>query len=73
LESVGAVTTYLRLQKAGYKPGMNLLYALVGAMENRHWTDVAKHERERLLNELEVTQELEQMFAGPESKDSEDA
>ncbi|WP_223671129.1 TfoX/Sxy family protein [Kangiella shandongensis] len=72
LESVGAVKAYLRIQKAGYKPSMNLLYALVGALEDRHWADVAKLERERLLNELEMAQELEQMFAG-ELKDKEDA
>jgi len=32
---------------------MNFLYAMVGALENKHWIKIAKTERERLLMELE--------------------
>lgn len=54
LADVGAVQAYLRLKKqAAPNTSLNFLYALVGALENRHWMDVAKTDKARLLFELE--------------------
>ncbi len=60
LGEMGAVQAYIKLQKEGsIKPSMNFLYAMVGAIENVHWMEIAKSERERLLMELEGYKELE--------------
>jgi len=68
---VGAVRAYLRVQSlaginSGVKPGMNLLYALVGAIENRPWQEVARTEKGRLLSELESFREMDLLFKNAE-------
>ena len=67
LVEVGAVRAYLRVQSlpglnSGVKPGMNLLYALVGAIEDRPWQEVARSDKPRLLIELECYREMDQLF-----------
>jgi len=61
LREKGAVASYLLLKKHGgdFKPSLNLLYALVGAIEDRDWRDVARNDRERLLNELAAASEFQ--------------
>ncbi len=60
LRELGPVRVYLRLKGEGsINPSLNLLYAMVGALENRHWTDISQSEKARLLMELEGYQELE--------------
>ena len=59
LEKIGAVSAYLKLNNQSImKPSLNLLYAMVGALENKHWTKVAKNDKYRLLMELEDLKEL---------------
>lgn len=60
LEKLGPVKTFIKLQKEStlIKPSLNFLYALVGALEDRDWKDVAKKEKQRLLIELDSYQEL---------------
>ena len=59
LRSIGAIPAFLRLREhPGIKPGLNFLYALVGALEGRRWSEVARADRQRLLFELEDYQEL---------------
>lgn len=59
LASRGAVRAYLELQDAGIgQPSLNLLYAMVGALENRPWQTVAREDKIRLLNELEGLRQL---------------
>ena len=63
LESTGAVRAFIKLKKAGNsKPSLNFLYAMVGALENTHWADIAKTEKGRLLMELEGYRELEEIL-----------
>ncbi|MEE8058462.1 MAG: TfoX/Sxy family protein [Pseudomonadales bacterium] len=63
LEKAGAVRAFIRLKKeCSIKPSLNFLYALVGALENKHWVDIAKTEKGRLLMELEGYRELEEML-----------
>lgn len=63
LRRVGPVRAFIRLKKeSGTKPSLNFLYAMVGALEDRHWVEIAKSERGRLLMELEGYQELEEML-----------
>ena len=35
---------------------------MVGALENKHWADITKSEKERLLFELEGYEELEKIL-----------
>ena len=37
LESVGAVEAFIRVKRAGFRPSLNLLYALEGALLDCHW------------------------------------
>ncbi len=63
LEELGAVRAFIKLKKeCSVKPSLNFLYALVGALEGRHWADIAKSEKGRLLMELEGFRELEAML-----------
>ena len=59
LELIGAVPAYLKLIETGQTiPHLSFLYALVGALEDRSWLDIARTEKERLLFELEGLEEL---------------
>ena len=63
LEKIGAVKAFIKLKnECNTKPSLNFLYALVGAIENKHWADIAKTEKSQLLIELEGYKELEKML-----------
>lgn len=53
LRACGAVGAFIRLKQADQVASLNLLWAMEGALSDRHWRDVAKHDRLRLLVELE--------------------
>lgn len=52
LRGLGAVRAYVQVKQVG-KVSLNLLWALEGALSGQHWLQVARHERLRLLLELE--------------------
>ena len=54
LVAVGAVQAFLKVKRAGFKPSLNLLYALEGALLDCHWHDVPEARRQQLLVELET-------------------
>jgi DNA transformation protein len=63
LEKTGVVNVFMDLKEEGsIKPSLNFLYAMVGALENKHWAKIAKEEKGRLLMELEGYKELEKIF-----------
>ncbi len=49
LEKIGALKAYIKLKE----PHMCFLHALVGALENRSWLDVAQNDKTRLTIELD--------------------
>ena len=49
LEAVGAVEAFMRVKRAGFKPSLNLLYALEGALLDCHWQDVPGSRRGELV------------------------
>ena len=49
LESVGAVEAFIRVKRAGFRPSLNLLYALEGALMDCHWQEVPSERRSELL------------------------
>lgn len=53
LTRVGAVPAYLALKRANGRVSLNLLYALVGAVEGLHWVDVKRQRRLELLMQLD--------------------
>ena len=52
LRELGAVRAYVQVKRAGHA-SLNLLWALEGALSGRHWQEVAKQDRLRLLLALE--------------------
>ncbi|HLY96975.1 MAG TPA: TfoX/Sxy family DNA transformation protein, partial [Sideroxyarcus sp.] len=50
---LGAVRAYAQVKRSGACSSLNLLWAMEGALSGRHWQEVAKHDRLRLLLELE--------------------
>ena len=62
LEVLGAIPAYIKLVRAGLNPGLNFLYALVGALQGRTWLDVAQKDKGKLLMEMEGYAELEEIL-----------
>lgn len=54
IEAVGAVEAFLRIKRAGFRPSLNLLYSLEGALTDRHWQEIPADRREALVAELEA-------------------
>jgi hypothetical protein len=53
LASVGAVDAFMRVKRAGFKPSLNLLYALEGALRDCHWQEVPESRRSELVAQAE--------------------
>lgn len=49
LEALGAVAAFIKVKRAGFKPSLNLLYALEGALLGCHWQQVPEARRTELL------------------------
>jgi DNA transformation protein len=60
LERRGTVRAYLDVKRAGQPATLNLLWALEGALTHRHWQEVARQERTRLLLSLDAAQQAPQ-------------
>lgn len=59
LRKVGPIEAYCRIiEETHFTAHISLLYALVGAVENRSWLDVAKTDKVRLRSELEGLREM---------------
>lgn len=49
LQGVGALAAYVRIKRAGFKPSLNLLYALEGALLDCHWQEIPEARRNELV------------------------
>lgn len=49
LETLGAVAAFIKVKRAGFRPSLNLLYALEGALLGCHWQQVPEERRAELL------------------------
>jgi len=58
LQAVGAVGAFLKVRRAGFKPSLNLLYSLEGALVDIHWQDITEARRAQLLEALEQASAL---------------
>ena len=54
LASAGAVGAYMKVRRAGFKPSLNLLYALEGALTDCHWQEVPESRRTELVQAAEA-------------------
>lgn len=57
LAARGAVRAWDDVRRAGQPASLNLLWALVGALEGRDWREVARHDRLDLLTQIEALSE----------------
>lgn len=58
LESLGAVGAFVKVKRAGFRPSLNLLYALEGALLGCHWQQVPEERRAELLQAAEAATAL---------------
>lgn len=49
LRAIGALEAFMRVKRAGFKPSLNLLYSLEGALLGCHWQEVPTERRSELL------------------------
>jgi DNA transformation protein len=56
LRALGAVAAFVAVKRAGCSPSLNLLWAIEGALTDRHWTEVANNDRRSLLTQLEIAE-----------------
>ena len=49
LKAVGSLAAYVRVKRAGFKPSLNLLYALEGAILDCHWQEIPDERRSVLI------------------------
>ncbi|MFA5683274.1 MAG: TfoX/Sxy family protein [Lysobacteraceae bacterium] len=49
LREHGAVGAFAKIKRAGFRPSLNLLYALEGALRGCHWQQVPESRRAELL------------------------
>ena len=49
LERLGPVEAFMKVKRAGFRPSLNLLYALAGAIENCHWADLPDERKSALV------------------------
>jgi hypothetical protein len=54
LAAVGTVEAFMRVKRAGFKPGLNLLYAIEGALLDCHWQEVPDERRHELIAAAEA-------------------
>jgi DNA transformation protein len=49
LAEAGPLEAFMRIKRAGFKPSLNLLYSLEGALRDCHWQDVPDARRIELV------------------------
>jgi TfoX C-terminal domain len=49
LQRLGPVEAFMKVKRAGFRPSLNLLYALASAIENCHWADLPDERKTALV------------------------
>ena len=49
LKSTGSLAAFVRIKRAGFKPSLNLLYAMEGAILDCHWQELPEDRRGELI------------------------
>jgi len=58
LTAVGSVDAFMRIKRAGFRPSLNLLYALEGALLDCHWQQLPEQRRGELVAAYEAAAAL---------------
>ena len=53
LARVGPVEAFLKVKRAGFRPSLNLLYSMAGALADCHWVDLPEEQKQELIAALE--------------------
>jgi hypothetical protein len=53
LVKLGPVDAFMKVKRAGFRPSLNLLYALAGAIEDCHWADLPDERKKALVAAVE--------------------
>lgn len=56
LARVGPVDAFLKVKRAGFRPSLNLLYSMAGALADCHWADLPEDKKQELLAGLEAAE-----------------
>ena len=54
LLAIGAAEAFVKVRRAGFKPSLNLLYSLEGALLDCHWQEVPEARRSELAEIVEA-------------------
>ena len=52
----GSVAAFMKVKRAGFRPSLNLLYALEGALVDCHWADLPEERKTALLLAAEAAE-----------------
>jgi len=58
LRTTGVVPTFMKVRRAGFRPSLNLLYAMEGALLDCHWQEVPEERRAELLQSVEAAESV---------------
>lgn len=56
LARIGPVEVYLKVKRAGFRPTLNLLYSMAGALADCHWAELPEAHKHELLQDLEAAE-----------------
>jgi DNA transformation protein and related proteins len=57
VKELGAMEVFMKVKKAGFKPSLNLLYALEGAVQDCHWTALDAERKSELVLAVSALEE----------------
>lgn len=52
LARIGPVDAFLKVKRAGFRPSLNLLYSMAGALADCHWAELPEAHKQELLDAL---------------------
>lgn len=58
ITAIGTVEAFMRVKRAGFKPTLNLLYAIEGALLDCHWQEISEERRQELILAAEAATAL---------------
>ncbi|MFI4969684.1 MAG: TfoX/Sxy family protein [Lysobacterales bacterium] len=56
LARIGPVDVFLKVKRAGFRPSLNLLYSMAGALADCHWAELPEARKQELLAMLESSE-----------------
>lgn len=57
IKQAGALAVFMKVRKAGFRPSLNLLYALEGAVQDCHWTALGDQRKSELVLEVKAIED----------------